>query len=1698
MTKSRMKQLIHLLWKNWLLKKRHPVATILEAVLPLITVTVLVILVARSGDELAKTHKRPLTPYHPPIMYDQPTFNFSSNLQISVVGTILMAPANNFTYALSDRMRAIYMKQKYYSLAVIVLEDEDTVVSTWLKRNELKLPFIRGAVIVTSNFTESESTPTDFSYKIRVSDNAEVAQTRLKFPLKKYASPSPSTSYLKTFVPLQLLVNEAYMSIISDENKVEQPKADILLYRAPYPRFLDRPMTGLLDFGPVAIVFGFIISCPLIVKRLIDEKRSKSREMLKLAGLSDSAYWSSVLVSNMAIYVFQAAYMVVMFETKFNGIMGVVSYASYSVLYLIFLSYGISYILFSMLLSIPFQKPVTGMIVSLVVWLVTFIVPLIVLDPFVMLNLDIESTQLPRLLSCVLPNAGLNFALRLVLQKEVYAAGADWFNMFDEVGVFGYFTLGAVLIVQAISIVTMCYLIWYTDKVFNQGRSWLFPLIKIYRALIAIEKVAITGSVNTANQRYFERSVSTAKVCISIKDLVKEYGAGSKRKLAVNGLSLDVPRGKITALLGHNGAGKSTTMAMITGMLEPSSGSVTIDGVNICENKDEARKSVAFCPQHDVLYDELTVSEHLELYGRIRGTMSEAEFYEELNRVVKQIGLASFCDRMAGTLSGGMKRKLSLGCALVGGTKVLILDEPTSGMDVDARRALWDLLLSIRRERTILLTTHYMEEADAVGDMVAIMASGELKCFGSSIFLKRIFGSGYQFRVAKGETFDGLLLNDIVLRYFQRAQLVSDVATEVIYALNNASEDGGQNNEPLPVFFEELEQSEVGIESCGLAMTTMEEVFLKVGTLDIEAQDDGQSESSSVLEAQNLDHPRPVMEDAVTRSSAHSLDLLSVENSKYEENTLARHLQRIKGLYVKRILFCRRYWPSLVFQVVLPAVVFCFLLLLDNFVKNRKNDDPHELGINLGDIYGPSFGFYKEQNETLNDFGAGYYIPGGPSQLVNVTYLHNETTPDDFLTTSFTNISIQEYATTYITGATVVRTADRLSENIYYNNEALHSAPGSVNLFYSARQKSVFPDQNCSLKISNHPFPSETEYLAAIYLVPTLKLLWVLVVPLDGSLSCRQLRDVSGPRIALEVKVAANHDRCPTSRLLVDNHLIRLRFATLELVRHPWRDRIAVLSTLMAFGVASMPISYVVSLWRAKPTSSFSLLVIFYLIGGVTGSILMLVLRMSGVALSETFINMVDYSLKCFPIYSMSEALSKVYQVGSYATVCQEIPESTLDVLCPFIELPNPLFGCCKSKCEPLNECYKYVNPLSYADDGIYSELTYLVATFVLFATTLVLIEYNVVRRVTRYIHQKTYVTLTDEETNEEDDDVGRERSRVEQLIAGGHPSEDAFVVHSLRKEFDNFVPVKRLTVGVHHGECFGLLGVNGAGKTTTFRMLTGDLEPTSGNAHAHSAELLKDLTKYQRNIGYCPQFDAHPTKMTGVEALTLFGRLRGIKEANLKAEVNAIIEMIDLKKHADRLSETYSGGNRRKLSLGLSLIGGPPVLLLDEPTCGVDPTARRKIWAALATVRAHYGSSVVLTSHSMEECECLCSRVGIMVAGRLRCLGAIQHLRAKYGQGYTVTLKLKHDRADDDLYMKNIRLSVERSVPSAALSDAHDTMLTYHVTDKQLTWSQLFRLLESIKNKHELEDYAVSDTTLEQIFISFARSRPSVEVTRC
>jgi ABC-2 type transport system ATP-binding protein len=220
----------------------------------------------------------------------------------------------------------------------------------------------------------------------------------------------------------------------------------------------------------------------------------------------------------------------------------------------------------------------------------------------------------------------------------------------------------------------------------------------------------------------------------------------------------------------------------------------------------------------------------------------------------------------------------------------------------------------------------------------------------------------------------------------------------------------------------------------------------------------------------------------------------------------------------------------------------------------------------------------------------------------------------------------------------------------------------------------------------------------------------------------------------------------------------------------------------------------------------------------------------------------------------------------------------------------------------------------------------------------------------------------------------------------------------SLTRRFGELTAVERLTFSIQAGEIFGLLGPNGAGKTTTIKMLTTLLPPTSGDATVAGYDIAHHAADVRRVIGYVPQLLSADGTLTGYENLLIFAKLYDIPRAERKERVRAALAFMGLAESADKLVREYSGGMIRRLEIAQSMLHRPRLLFLDEPTVGLDPGARRTVWEHIQQLRGDYGTTILLTTHMMEEAEGLCTRVAIMHLGKVVATGTPAELKAAIG----------------------------------------------------------------------------------------------------
>ena len=1069
-------QLWALLWKSWIIRKVHFISTFFEVLCPVIIIFLVAYSNSNANPTTSNNDNKNVT--LDPVYYDkiqwQVTYDFDEDVLRYVYQSLKLfyTPDNDVTKQLVSAFRESNANTE--TKVDLTPCDNETELDHKLSQitgNGVYTGYTAGFVFY--NADEENVKKGSISYKIKILGYSQnVALVQQMFPIKLDQAPEGyaiQAQFYNPFTKYQQYLNREYIKLVCKLNEAKNCDEYLLpvdVFRMAYPRY-QNPKTMLVsvyDFIGLTVIFSYVVFVPLVVKRITDEKSSKSRELLRLIGMSDGMYWTSHFLNNFIVIFVHAIVFTMIF--KWYGANPMIDNASGLVVFLGLLLFGIQLILFSMTITTVFNRPVIATIVTTVLWITLGAIFAVLLSPSFNLDKTKDSMALNgwRRLTCLTPAGSIIFFMTQLGQYENYGLKLDFDNLNFESILFGSFTVLQTLLLMLGSIPIYCFFIWYIDNVwpFQDGvpkKPWyLFQPSYWFPERDAEKRSEFRNwdkNVDT-DSKLFEPINSNDEPIISVSNVTKKFTSGfGNTKTAVNNLSLNIYPHQITVLLGHNGAGKSTTMNMITGMFSPSSGLVSVNGFDVSTQTKLARKSLSLCPQENIIFTELTVSQHLWLFAMLKGSPA-GMIDQEIVNVLKLLKLLDKRHEKAMNLSGGMKRKLSLGIALVGDTNTLILDEPTSGMDPDARRVIWDLLLTIRRQKTILITTHYMEEADVLADRIAIMNDGKLSCSGSPYFLKNALGTGYRLRIAKIQGFESERFLKVVRRYIPSAHLMSEVETEVVISLES---DLNKNDLMVKLMhlFQDIEKNRnaLKVDSSGLSYSTLEDVFLTVGS-DLKWNG---------LNDDRLENERLELSRSNELNSGFSLVMV-----------------QLGALLLKRFNYSRRYWVMFLFQLVIPAIIIFIAVGTQNsLLATFKGASTASLTANTLKLYGSDSKSFYFGEDLLKKSYEGI-IKDREKGSIFFSEKETEKRALDDAVLKDVNNNLYNYIHHYLYGLGV--NGSRYS--IYINYEQYHSPPLIFNvLFESILQTILKAPSTLSVNVVNQPVVIQREqdnqdYLAVI------------------------------------------------------------------------------------------------------------------------------------------------------------------------------------------------------------------------------------------------------------------------------------------------------------------------------------------------------------------------------------------------------------------------------------------------------------------------------------------------------------------------------------------------------------------------------------------------------------------------------------------
>ncbi|XP_016348530.1 ATP-binding cassette sub-family A member 1, partial [Sinocyclocheilus anshuiensis] len=662
------------------------------------------------------------------------------------------------------------------------------------------------------------------------------------------------------FVYLQDMVDRG---IITVQTGVSQ-SLGIYAQQMPYPCYVDDAFVSSIGtILPMFLVLAFIYTACQTIKGLVLEKELRLKEVLRVVGVRNSSMWFCWFIDNMVLLTIPCALISVM--VKYGKVL---RYSDPSVIFVFLLVFCVATVMQCFFISVFFSRANLAAACGGLIYFLLYLPHVLCYTWRDVMGFGAKIAT--SLLSCV----AFGYGCENLSRYEEQGIGIQWSNIRVSPQENDRYSFIVSIFMMLFDAFIYWVLTWYIENVYpgqyGIPKPWYFPFTSSYWCGTPVGSDAQPDLLQELENQsgYLEKPPPGMKPGVCIRNLVKVYKTGNK--LAVDGLSLDFYQDHITSFLGHNGAGKTTTMSILTGLFAPTSGTAYVNGYDIRSDMDTIRTHLGMCPQHNVLFNDLTVEEHIYFYARLKGRSSK-EVQKEIDQMIRDVGLPHKRKDLVKNLSGGMQRKLSVAIAFVGGSNVVILDEPTAGVDPYARRGIWELLLKYKTGRTIILSTHHMDEADILGDRIAIISHGRVCCCGSSLFLKKTYGRGYyltiaranqervmaqrapaikecdKFSVDEGICSDSISsldppdvadLSRLVRRHVPEAEFLEVVGQELVYVLPYT---GATNGSFASLFKElDLEKSALGITSYGISDTSLEEIFLKVAEdtgVDVESHD---------------------------------------------------------------------------------------------------------------------------------------------------------------------------------------------------------------------------------------------------------------------------------------------------------------------------------------------------------------------------------------------------------------------------------------------------------------------------------------------------------------------------------------------------------------------------------------------------------------------------------------------------------------------------------------------------------------------------------------------------------------------------------------------------------------------------------------------------------------------------------------------
>ncbi|KAL7302902.1 hypothetical protein TKK_0004131 [Trichogramma kaykai] len=1245
---------------------------------------------------------------------------------------------------------------------------------------------------------------------------------------------------------------------------------------------------------------------------------------------------------------------------------------------------------FGLVVSSIFSHPWLAMLITVVASVGSMALPT-VYSPY-----DTDSPVLRTLpyLSAVFPNVFWYLALNEFDYKEFYAEGANWDDLFN-VGQLAYGFSGSLgmLMVFAAGGATL-YL--FLALVINCVKC---RLAKSCCVSSAVKNRWLDDHENTMGDpsgkgRIQRPSVQQSTPAVQIRNLK----VSSMKQQSGQGISIDFYKGEIVSLVDFDGVYKTRLLSTLCGLCDSPKGAIKVNSLSMECHADKIVNDIGFFINEDLIFPNLSVYENLKFFAKLKRNMrAKSNVDQDIATTLEKFRLFHKRFELACNLNSDLKRQLCVAMAMVANTDIVVLDEPTKDLDADAKRIIWDNIKELRGLKSVIIGTKSIKEAELVGDRIAVMLENRIDAYGTPSFLRDAFGTDSSPELGVVFRHDGSVDKAKIVALLQHPRVA--VRRENEHELELAMPDTPDTKKAL----ESLDQlkAEIGVTSFTILYPTLEDIVFSIDAKELAPVD-----VKSPLDRENV---------------------TAVGNEGYREIYAA--MKRKKAAYVRR----NPRALMIVFGLIMAAVAYLSFVFLQGKVVELA---PRVVRLRP-DLYRDSETFYSSGYDAA-PLGRAYesasrqWRAERTTEVVNSSLVAalvdearaNETT---YLTRVVAAAEFNATATTAPAannnGTNATTYAPSFLANALYSRDQLYSVPISLNLIGNALAKAlVGSEASISASVQSYPRVARSYYwfrdgyLYGMSCSVAVALLFLLVSacyflrqPADerrrGLWHLQRMANVSSWAYWRSVFV---YDLATwmsfvlfflVSLVTVDKFIGAGIFKSVDIL-------LLELFLFLLYGFNVLPLVYIFSFVPFK-LRTLTVFMIFTML--LLSTITIFVPFGMGPWEQHRF----HFFGFLFPFYTFYFSQKSVFAAIAQENRCEAVKRSGVETC----DSNNYDSTCCYSR----SAFVRYWNNSGWNDDSAMST-AYLVLVPAIYLAVLLLIDSRALAKTLHLfkvvqsglmspmlanndrmqkekseiankiaqMNDHTYIFVSGDSRSGAS--LGALTSRAPVAVPLQEQPSEMLLVHELRKATLQKFVLYDASFRVARGECFGLYGLKGAGKTSVLELVTGVAFTNYGYLYLDGVDLMNSASSARgrakarqalSRVGYCPAESFLLDSLSGRDHLELFARLRAVPDELVDSEVQFWLKTIGLAELAAEPSSALGCGQKRRLMLAATLVGNPKLIVLDEPSAGVDPETRKFVWRLIRSLRAA-GKTVLMTTSSCEEAAALCDRIGVLLNGTL------------------------------------------------------------------------------------------------------------------